>query len=396
MAEIMIVTRVTREELYALVWSEPMSLLARKFGLSDVGLAKMCRRAAIPVPQRGYWAKRQAGRQVEPLPLPPRQLGASGYVDMQGSNWQEHHRGEDINESAAIGPPVFPESPTNLVERVQSLVGRVAVPKTLAGAHHLIAELLNKDEVRREKQQTDRYASIFDAPIFDSPFERRRLRILNAIFHALHRCGMRPSVRGQDARELGVRVGQSYLSFTLDRVAGQRRAFRVTDSSSKANASDKLLLKIETSGNLASQTSWEDGEKSIEDQVRDIVVALIVAGEMQYREGERRAYEWEIERREKLREEARRRKDEEERRERDRRLKAAKDRLDRLLGDVEAFHRAGQIRAYVKAALARNASLNVPEEELKAWVAWALAQADDMDPVVSGQFVGPISDHDPD
>lgn len=33
---------LTREELYALVWQTPLSRLARTFGLSDVGLRKIC------------------------------------------------------------------------------------------------------------------------------------------------------------------------------------------------------------------------------------------------------------------------------------------------------------------------------------------------------------------
>jgi hypothetical protein len=61
---------VSREDLYALVWSEPMSRLARRFGLSDVGLAKACTRMMIPVPGRGYWAKKEVGRAPRPTRLP--------------------------------------------------------------------------------------------------------------------------------------------------------------------------------------------------------------------------------------------------------------------------------------------------------------------------------------
>ena len=41
---------VTREELYALVWSEPIQKLARRYGLSDPGLGKLCERYDIPNP----------------------------------------------------------------------------------------------------------------------------------------------------------------------------------------------------------------------------------------------------------------------------------------------------------------------------------------------------------
>ena len=47
---------LTREELYERVWTTPMRKLAVEFGLSDVGLAKVCRRHKIPWPARGYWA----------------------------------------------------------------------------------------------------------------------------------------------------------------------------------------------------------------------------------------------------------------------------------------------------------------------------------------------------
>jgi hypothetical protein len=40
----------TREELYQAVWSESMRVLAPRLGVSDVGLAKICKRMRIPVP----------------------------------------------------------------------------------------------------------------------------------------------------------------------------------------------------------------------------------------------------------------------------------------------------------------------------------------------------------
>jgi hypothetical protein len=53
---------VTREALYELVWSKPMSRLAEEFGISDVALAKTCRKHEIPIPGRGYWAQLTAGQ----------------------------------------------------------------------------------------------------------------------------------------------------------------------------------------------------------------------------------------------------------------------------------------------------------------------------------------------
>ncbi|MBY0240230.1 MAG: hypothetical protein K2X55_13030 [Burkholderiaceae bacterium] len=61
---------VNREALYAEVWAEPVSTVALRYGLSDVGLAKICRALAIPLPSRGYWAKVKAGRVMAKAPLP--------------------------------------------------------------------------------------------------------------------------------------------------------------------------------------------------------------------------------------------------------------------------------------------------------------------------------------
>ena len=59
-----------REELYEEVWSAPMRTLAKKYGISDVGLAKACRKLQIPLPGRGYWEKKAAGHDVQRIPLP--------------------------------------------------------------------------------------------------------------------------------------------------------------------------------------------------------------------------------------------------------------------------------------------------------------------------------------
>ena len=54
----------TREAFHALVWSQPMTQLGREFGLSDVALHEICRKHAIPVPPRGWWARKTAGQAV--------------------------------------------------------------------------------------------------------------------------------------------------------------------------------------------------------------------------------------------------------------------------------------------------------------------------------------------
>jgi hypothetical protein len=49
--------------------------LAKEYGLSNVGLGKACRRHDIPVPPRGYWARKAAGQKPRRPPLPPAKDG---------------------------------------------------------------------------------------------------------------------------------------------------------------------------------------------------------------------------------------------------------------------------------------------------------------------------------
>jgi hypothetical protein len=72
--------KFTRLELYQLVWSEPLRKLAPRLGISDVAIAKHCRRSNIPLPGIGYWAKKEAGKQVIQPAFPPRGLGQSDVV----------------------------------------------------------------------------------------------------------------------------------------------------------------------------------------------------------------------------------------------------------------------------------------------------------------------------
>jgi hypothetical protein len=56
--------KLTRKELYDLVWAEPLSRLAKRFKISDNGLRKICIRMNNPIPAMGHWQKKQNNRKV--------------------------------------------------------------------------------------------------------------------------------------------------------------------------------------------------------------------------------------------------------------------------------------------------------------------------------------------
>jgi hypothetical protein len=58
-----------RDELYAEVWEQPLVKLAPKYGISAVALGKVWRKLQIPIPGRGYWAKKEFGKPTTQAPL---------------------------------------------------------------------------------------------------------------------------------------------------------------------------------------------------------------------------------------------------------------------------------------------------------------------------------------
>lgn len=75
-----------REALYELVWTAPVMETAPRLGVSDVALAKLCRRANIPIPGRGYWARLEAGQSLARTPLPPAPDGLPELLRIRGRN----------------------------------------------------------------------------------------------------------------------------------------------------------------------------------------------------------------------------------------------------------------------------------------------------------------------
>lgn len=61
---------VSREDLYDLVWSKPMTEVAAQFGVSGSYMARVCTALGVPRPDRGYWAKQAVGKAPPRKPLP--------------------------------------------------------------------------------------------------------------------------------------------------------------------------------------------------------------------------------------------------------------------------------------------------------------------------------------
>ena len=68
-------SKYDRQRLYEEVWSEPTQQVAKRYGVSDVAIAKACALLDVPKPPRGYWAKKAAGQKVSNRPPLPKVEG---------------------------------------------------------------------------------------------------------------------------------------------------------------------------------------------------------------------------------------------------------------------------------------------------------------------------------
>jgi hypothetical protein len=59
-----------RQELYENVWQFPIGKLSVEYGISDVGLAKVCRKFEIQLPGLGQWTRIACGHTIARPPLP--------------------------------------------------------------------------------------------------------------------------------------------------------------------------------------------------------------------------------------------------------------------------------------------------------------------------------------
>jgi hypothetical protein len=391
------VKRLSRKELYELVWSEPMKILSARFGISDVALKKTCARAEIPTPDRGYWAKKEAGKSAPQVALPERPLGMDDEVVVAGgsSHWYQAWSEEDL--LAPLPPrPEFHEPIEVARERIAKIVGKLSVARDTRYWHPAIDRLLKEDEKRREKQLATPHPMSWDNPRFDTSFERRRLRILNTLFSAAARMNGKPTIDGREARSIHITFYRQHVGIRLDRAKQHNRGGYAAAKPAESNDSKLSLSILAGISSEKERVTWQDDETGkLESRITDIAVELVLTAELQHRESAVHGYQWRVERKAELEEKGRKRKLEAERAERERQRRLEQARIDRLLKDAAAFQQASEIRWYVEAIrVAHSFDEGSSTEALERWSQWALAQADRIDPVRGGAFLKSMRDEE--
>lgn len=370
------------EDVIAFAWSAPMRELAAKVGISDVGLKKLLRSFGFEPPPQGYWNKVLAGRPVPSLPRPPeRRPGERGRIRLDVRFRGHVPVATAMSEEGPFTSQLVPESLADLYARELAAIGRVSAPRDLSRPGVGLARLLRQEEARRAKQAASGYS--WGGPHHSSPVAQRQLRILSALSIALER--RRNSCEAWEQNfelQATCTIGDQQLGLRFT-VAGKHR----TDLRSGYNrpadslpANTPLRLLIERKFRAPIVCEWSDEpDRPLEKQLAEIAAALVVAGEASFRQAlvEDREHE-----------ESYRRWQEEAR------LKRLDELREKRLADLktsgELLRQAEEIRrlvSLVEEAIRSGEAQNFSAPQLARWKAWALTEADAIDPVKSGQVL---------
>jgi len=380
---------LTREELYEQVWSKPVTHLAKSFGLSDAGLAKICRDLNIPKPGRGYWWKLEMGIPVERTPLP-------GLED--GEKMQVH-----LNPAAKPTRP-----PKQLTETEQKVAderkeeNRIWVSDRLDSPHSLVEQTqrsLANAKTDDEGRVRSKAKGCLDVCVAPESVDRA-MRIMDALIKALELRGYAISVDKKEGKTW-VTVNEERISFSLAELTDRRvkeltptqkldrkkneRLFELLYSKEYERIpNDRFTLEIDDySGSL--RRRWSDSSsRRVEDVLNRFVTSLIRISEdiknsrIEAKERQR-IWEEQAPERERLRKEAEERRIEEVQRHRQEKCRAKW-----LESKLPYWHHAQELRAFIASvralAIQRHGEIHEGSEIAK-WLAWAERYASSIDPL---------------
>ena len=365
---------LTREQLYEQVWTEPMATLAKKYGLSDVGLAKICRKMRIPLPWRGYWQKKGAGKALRPTPLP--KLPASASKTMHKVVFRRTEK--SLNGVEASGPVQEQEQYESREEN------RIVVAEVLVDPHPLVVETVKTfrrakpDERGYLRSMAQSHLSVHVT--LDSA--DRAMCIFDALLKGLDTRGYTITIHGGDHPSTTVRIGEENIRITLEErvdrreqqapATGKRQERMWSFRQYQWIATGHLLLRIDHSY-LGIRCCWTDGKKQrLETCLNRFIVGLVAAAEAlktQRLAQEARERAWRAE-------EERRLAEERKRQEETSRIRA----LDHA---ATRWRKCHLLRDYIEAvrAAAECTGDSTTDTSLTEWIAWAEAYVNRIDPL---------------
>jgi hypothetical protein len=276
---------LTRNELYELIWAEPMTKVAPRFGLSDVGLAKVCKRYDIPRPHVGYWAQKQVGKEPDRKPLPPAEDNTRDSIEFATEEKikpvlsltaADRVRDEQLKKLI-----VFEEQPENQIvvsENPSKYHSFVRYTKAALTERYTNRQGLHSPSWTADGARLDIQVTKTSLP--------RALRIMDVFIKAFEQRGHNATIEANEYRKdvLFVILGEQFGI----RLREKTKMVRIPESErkslygSKVNYEPTGLLELQLRRRQTgfAETTWKDGKKiKLEEQLNDVMIGLLVAVE---------------------------------------------------------------------------------------------------------------------
>lgn len=344
---------ITRKEFYLLIWSMPLSQLAKKYAISDNGLRKMCKKYDVPIPKNGYWIKLKYNKPVKPEKLP--------VFPMEKDEIDIFLR----EEGSTINLDATPE--TLLVRQIkENSNAPLTVPEELLKPHLLIRETKRYwADVKKHKRDFNYDNSIPHLSIHVQNEHRpRALRFFDTLIKLLEYRGHKLIAKGY---ETCVVIGEVETKISLREASNRVYRTEGNWTTSDLVPNGKLILKT---GKYSFDKNWRDNKTLLESMLAKIVAKLEIDSQK------------EADRRERSRlAEIRRAEEELVRKEKEAMRKAEQEKFDLLLKQAERFDKVQKIRALIAAAEAGAQDGGEVSQKRKDWIAWAIKKADWYDPL---------------
>lgn len=382
-----VVESLTREELYEKVWSQPMTKLAKPYGLLNVGLAKICRKLNIPMPNRGYWWKKEMGLPAEQTPLPAFENAEDKPVELN-----------------RVEKPARPQKQLTETERKvadeKKEENRIRVPDQLISPHPLVERTLQglyNAKVDLDGRVRPKAKGCLDVCVGPDSIDRA-MRIMDALVKALEGRGYTIIASDEDESEACVTVDDEDIRFSLEELLIRRKkeltpSEKLEREKYQREGHEQLwwymhrteYIRIPTGRfvlivhNYSSSIRgrWSDGlTQRVENRLNSFVASLI-----------RTAEDWKEWRWKKEEEERKRKEELQRRREKERRKRESQWRVRGLKMKLADWQHVEQVRSFIAVVRAESIQRHgdIQEgSEIAQWLAWAERYVARHDPLAEG------------
>lgn len=358
---------LTRQQLYDLVWSEPISQLAKQYKISDANFRNVCKRMSVPIPLSGHWSKVKYGKPVSVIQLP------QNYI---GENVVTLHE-KTSEESTSDSPIVLLRKLRMEIESDPDVP--LKVPEKLKKPDSLITSTMNYHDAVKRYYRTHQGTHPDNIGVLNIRVtEKNKQRAY---------CIMDTIIKSLRARKHDVKI--RYFD-TCAVIEGEEIGFRLRERQRVSPEKDQWGGRMmESTGELVfvidlrayHRLEVKDGTEGLETKVSIIIAMLEIEGrhkKMERIESEERRKIWEEH--ERIERELKNRKDEEIKRF----MKAFK--------KAQCHHHANILRAYVRTVESNAIKNDSLSEELKGWIIWATDKIEWFDPLI--RHKDPLLDDD--